>query len=173
MSAPIDPQPVDPQGFIDYEDYEFVGNSGTLLNKRKFLEGLRLKASIYHAAQYAGVGRTTVYRWLDQDQVFAQAVADAADDAGDKLETSVYERAFTDNLLAMFWLKAHRHKFRDKTTIDITVVQSEIAERMKQVGLVQLPGMATEFIPAGYQGEEGQPVAIPSPVPQTAKREAE
>jgi hypothetical protein len=139
-------QPTDLQGFIDYEEYDFAGNSGTVLNKAKFLEGLRLKASVYHAAQYAGVGRTTVYRWLEQDPVFAQAVADATEDAGDKMETSVYERAFSDNLLAMFWLKAHRHKFRDKTTIDVTVVQGEIEQRMERLGLRQLPAESPESL---------------------------
>jgi hypothetical protein len=170
-------QPTDLQGFIDYEEYDFTGNSGTVSNKAKFLEGLRLKASVYHAAQYAGVGRTTVYRWLDQDPVFAQAVADATEDAGDKLETSVYERAFNDNLLAMFWLKAHRHKFRDKTVIDINVVQNEINERMQALNLKQLPPMTPQFvenaIDTSYSEspQSAQDHAISSPSLESAKRE--
>jgi hypothetical protein len=170
-------QTIDPQGFIDYEEYGFEGNSGTVLNKSKFLEGLRLKASVYHAAQYAGVGRTTVYRWLDQDPVFAQAVADATEDAGDKMETSVYERAFNDNLLAMFWLKAHRHKFRDKTVIDINVVQNEINERMQGLGLKQLPPMIPELTESAIDTacsqstEDAHRHAIPAPSSQSAKRD--
>lgn len=155
MSSAIDPQITEPVEFIDYEDYAFEGNNGTVVNKRKFLEGIRLKASIYHAAQYAGVGRTTVYRWLESDELFAQAVADATEDAGDKLESSVYERAFKDNLLAMFWLKAHRHKFRDKVTIDVDSLKDEIQERIKQVGANPANPQQSLFPPANQQKEGG------------------
>lgn len=161
MSTVLTPQTVESTGFTDYDQYQFEGNSGTVENKRKFIEGLRIKASIYHAAQYAGVGRTTVYRWMEQDSEFAQAVGDAHEDAADVMESSVYERAFNDNLLAMFWLKAHRPKFRDKATVDITVVQGEIEERMKQVvgGQVQIQ----PFLPPPADSQkESLPVSSPT-----------
>jgi hypothetical protein len=148
MSAQ-NPQPIEPVDFIDFEDYTFGGNSGTVANKRRFLEGIRLKASVYHAAQYASVGRTTVYRWLQEDAEFAQAVSDATEDAGDKLESSVYERAFRDNLLAMFWLKAHRPKFRDKVTVDVDDLREQIQEKMSRMDvdrLRQLPAATTQFV---------------------------
>jgi hypothetical protein len=157
MSAQ-DPQVVDPSEFIDFEEYIFEGNSGTVANKRMFLEGIRLKASVYHAAQYASVGRTTVYRWLQEDPEFAQAVSDATEDAGDKLESSVYERAFRDNLLAMFWLKAHRPKFRDKVTVDVDDLREQIQEKMGKLGedrLRQLPATKQfRLPPADSQKEE-------------------
>src|SRR5690349_19936365 len=126
MSAAEPLQTIDTEGFVDYSDYQFLGDTETVEKKRRVLEGVRFKGSLYHAAQYARCARGSIYRWLESDAVFAEALADATEDRDDRLETSVYERAFTDNLLAMFYLKAHRHKFRDKTTVDINVVQGEI-----------------------------------------------
>jgi hypothetical protein len=174
MSAPIDPQPVDPQEFIDILDYRFTGNDVTVANKRTVIDSLRKRAVIYLAAKDAGVNKLTVYRWRDSDPQFAAAMTEAMEDAKEIMENSIYERALNgDSLLTMFWTKRHDPAYRDKTTVDITVVQSEIQERMKRVGLAQLPSMAMEFIPAGYQGEGGESPAIPSPVPQTAKRDEE
>ena len=177
MSAQ-NPQVVDSGEFIDFEDYAFEGNSGTVANKRMFLEGIRLKASVYHAAQYASVGRTTVYRWLQEDPEFAQAVSDATEDAGDKLESSVYERAFKDNLLAMFWLKAHRPKFRDKVTVDVDDLREQIQQKIGKLDvdrLRQLPSTTTQFIDIDTaQGRDAQPVEslqFPPPSPDLQKED--
>jgi hypothetical protein len=161
MSTTLDPQTVESTGFTDYDNYTFEGDDGTVEKKRRVVEGYRIKASLYHAAQYAGCARASIYRWMERDTEFAQALADAHEDSADIMETSVYERAFNDNLLAMFWLKAHRHKFRDKTTIDITVVQGEISERMQQLGLKQLPAITTEFIDT-----PGSPTNLANPLPE-------
>jgi hypothetical protein len=76
----------------------------------------------------------------------------------------------------MFWLKAHRHKFRDKTVIDINVVQNEINERMQALNLKQLPPMTPQFVESaidtGYS-ENPQPTAISSPFLESAKRESD
>jgi hypothetical protein len=180
MSAAIDPQTIDTQGFTDYSDYQFLGDSETVTKKRKVLEGVRFKGSLYHAAQYAGCARGSIYRWLESDPEFAEALADATEDRDDRLETSVYERAFTDSLLAMFYLKAHRHKFRDKTVIDINVVQNEINERMQALNLKQLPAMTPQFIEGAIDTsysqntEDSQPtqdLAIPAPSLESTKRD--
>ena len=139
-----EPQLVDQEEFIDLLDYEFLGDKATQERKRLFLEGYRIKATVYHGAQYAGIARQTVYKWLDADKVFAEAFADCQDDTADVLESSVYERALgiggrPDSLLAMFWLKAHRPKFRDRTTIDLQLVDSEIKQRLQALDLKQLP----------------------------------
>lgn len=139
MSAALAPQVIDTQGFTDYDNYAFEGDSETVFKKRKVLEGVRFKGSIYHAAQYAGCARGSVYRWIDSDPLFAEAIADATEDRDDRMETSVYERAFTDNLLAMFWLKAHRPKFRDKMQIDLQAITDEIKQRMEQLQMKQVP----------------------------------
>jgi hypothetical protein len=163
MSAARPLQTTEPQELTDYDEYQFEGNSGTVENKHKFVHAIRMKASIYHAAQMAGVGRTTVYRWLDSDPVFAEAVANAGEDAGDRMETSVYERAFSDNLLAMFWLKAHRHKFRDKVMIDINAVDEEIKQRLGTLNSLQIPAPSTELQKEPLQLPAGPPTSDDDP----------
>src|SRR5690242_8802834 len=103
MSVAPPLQTIDTQGFTDYDDWQFSGDNETVFKKRQVLIGIRFKGSIYHAAQYARCARASIYRWMDSDPLFAEAVADATEDRDDRMETSVYERAFTDNLLAMFW----------------------------------------------------------------------
>jgi hypothetical protein len=169
MSTVLDPQTVESTGFTDYDEYEFEGDTETVIKKRKVVQGYRIKASLYHAAQYAGCARGSIYRWLERDPVFAQAIADAHEDCADIMETSVYERAFNDNLLAMFWMKAHRHKFRDKTTIDITVVQAEIEERMGKLGIRQLPPASQEWIDTEQVSNQVLNQAISSPSPASTK----
>jgi hypothetical protein len=152
LSATIsahEPQVVDTQEFIAVTDYDFSGDSTTVENKRRIVESYRLKATIYHAALAAQVHRATIYKYLESDPAFAQAMVDCHEDSVDVMETSVYERALGDSeqgikgdsLLAMFWLKAHRPKFRDRVTVDLGQVQQEIQERMGQVQL--LPPMIT------------------------------
>jgi hypothetical protein len=163
MSAARPLQTLEPVELTDYDEYQFEGNSGTVDNKRKFVHAIRMKASIYHAAQMAGVGRTTVYRWLDSDPIFAEAVANASEDAGDRMETSVYERAFGDSLLAMFWLKAHRPKFRDKVTVDIQAIDEEIKQRLSQL-------QSTQFPPASPQLQK-EPLQLPGTTTDTNPRD--
>jgi hypothetical protein len=159
--AAKNPQVVDPQEFIPLLDYEFSGDPDTVEKKRKFIEELRRESTVFHAALHTGVGRKTVYRWAEADEAFADAWADALADATDVMEHSVYHQALNgDTLLKMFWLKKHRPEYRDKATIDITVVQCEIQQRMQQLGLRQLPAMTTEFVP-GVQGGEVEQIPVP------------
>jgi hypothetical protein len=84
--------------------------------KESFLAALRLKGSVYHAAQTVKVGRGTVYAWRDADEEFAQAWDQALEDAYDALEESLYERGLkADTTAAIFILKGRRRKvFGDK-----------------------------------------------------------
>lgn len=174
-------QLIDPQEFIPLLDYHFLGNDVTITNKRKVIDSLRRRAVIYLAAQDAGVNKLTVYRWRDADPEFAAAMTEAMEDAKEIMENSIYERALAgDSLLTMFWTKRHDPAYRDKTTIDIQVVQSEISERMQALNLNQLPAMNVESaIDTGYSktAQDSQSThvshAIPSPTPQSAKRESD
>jgi hypothetical protein len=164
MSTAYDSQTTDTIRLVGVDDYFFEGNEYTVERKCAFITLYREHGSIYHAAKLTPVSRKTVYNWIEADEQFAEAVADSKEDSLDDLETSVYKRAFNDSLLAMFYLKAHRHKFRDKTTIDITVVQGEIEQRMERLGLRQLPATTTEFIPVETTTESMQ--SLPEPVNQ-------
>jgi hypothetical protein len=125
-----EPQPIEEQGFKGIEDYRFSGNDVTIENKRRFLHAYRQRATITHAAFTAGISRKTAHHYINTDEGFAEALMDCHEDTVDTLEASVYERAKKSDLLAMFWLKAHRPKFRDKVMIDIGAVQAEIQERV-------------------------------------------
>jgi hypothetical protein len=102
--------------------------------KVRFLEAYREKGAVGSAARSVGLHRSTIYRWMDADSDFAQAVADSFEDCCDAMEVSVYERGFKDSILAMFWLKAHRPKFKDKLAIDIEAVDREITEYLALLG---------------------------------------
>ncbi len=154
-------QVVDPQEFIPICDYNFLGDSDTVEKKREFISELRRESTVYHAALHVGVSRKTVYRWQEVDPDFAEAWADALQDATDVMEHSVYHQALNgDTLLKMFWLKKHRPEYRDKTTVDITVVQGEINQRMQQLGLKQLP--QAPFIPAEFANPTSEPTPVPA-----------
>lgn len=147
MSAQ-EPQVVDSQEFIDILDYEFLGDSSTVEKKRAFVEGYRECGSVFHAAKVAGIHRATYYNWIERDPAFQQAVEDSKEDCYDQVETSVFQKAINGGTLeSFFYLKAHRPKFRDKVSIDIQSVQDEIAQRMQQLNLRQLPGAVSEFLP--------------------------
>jgi hypothetical protein len=149
MSAPVEPQTVDSKEFIPVCDYNFLGNTDTVEKKRRFIEFLRNESTVYHAALYTGISRKTAYRWQEVDPAFAEAWADALQDATDVMEHSVYHQALNgDSLLKMFWLKKHRPEYRDKMTIDVQVIEDEIRQRMQQLNLRQLPAVTTEFIDA-------------------------
>lgn len=142
MSAEIVQTPQSQQ-FTDISEYQFEGNNYTVERKCRFITLYREHGSIYHAAYYTPVSRKTVYNWLESDQQFAEAFADSREDSLDDIESSVYKRAFKSDLLAMFYLKAHRPKFRDKVTVDIEGIKDEINQRMQQLGLRELPALIT------------------------------
>lgn len=143
--AALEAEVLNNQEFTDILDYHFSGNDVTVRNKRTFIEQLRLRAAIYVAAKRTGINKLTAYRWRDSDPEFAAAWEEALDDAADIMETSTYEDALgTEDkpgnaLLKMFWLKAHRPKYRDRVSVDVEVVRNEIEERMSQLNLRQLP----------------------------------
>ena len=97
------------------DDGESVKRNGTAEKRAAFLEELRQKGSVYHAARTAGVGRRTVYTWRNNLPGFAQEWDNAIEDAADDLEASLYERGKAkDTVAAIFWLKGHRpEKYRE------------------------------------------------------------
>ena len=89
--------------------------------------------TVYQAAQAAGVSRNTVYRWRQEDLEFAEAWYEAHENAVDVVENVMYQQAVGGNTLAgIFYLKAHRPKYRDRLKINVEQVQSEIDEMMER-----------------------------------------
>jgi hypothetical protein len=166
MSAARTPQVIDPQEFIPLTDFNFTGDEVTVEKKRIFITELRRESTVFHAAQHARISRKTAYKWQELDPDFAEAWSDALQDATDVMEHSVYHQALNgDSLLKMFWLKKHRPEYRDKMTIDISAVNEEIQERMRQmeakgemVNRLQIASPSTE-LQKGCVSPTPQPVA--------------
>ena len=112
------------------------------VRKKAFLEELRQRYSVYHACKEAGIGRTTVYAWRQDDEEFAKAWDAALADAADVLEASAYQRALEgDTTLTIFLLKgAKPDKYKERTSTELT-------------GAGGKP-LTVAFIPPG-EGEDG------------------
>lgn len=163
MSAAVDPQLVEPQELIPLTDYEFLGDNDTVSRKCAFIEAYRSEGSIYHAALTARISRKTIYRWLELDAQFAEAVEESKEDCYDQAETSVFRKALAgDSLLLMFYLKAHRHKFRDKVTVDIQAIDEEIKERLKQVNASNLNSSNSTQLPRPPVDLQKEPLQLSS-----------
>jgi phage terminase small subunit len=103
--------------------------------KKRFIETLAAQGTVSHAAQAAGVSRNTAYRWREDDLQFASLWHEAHEKAVDAVESSLHQKAVSDAICMIFYLKAHRPIYRDRLNIDIKQVQSEIEERMAQIGV--------------------------------------
>lgn len=86
----------------------------------RFLARLAETANIREACLAACVGRSTVYQRRDREKTFALAMAhtlaNAIEDAAERLERSALERALAgDTALTIFLLKAARpERYRDR-----------------------------------------------------------
>ena len=72
---------------------------------------------------------------------------EAIENAVDVVESVIYQKALSgDVIAAIFYLKAQRPKFRDRVSIDIEQVKSEIQERVAQLGMTR--NLLARAIPA-------------------------
>jgi hypothetical protein len=102
--------------------------------KKRFIDGLTAQGTVYHAAQAAGISRWTAYRWRQDDLEFASLWDEAIENTVDAVESVIYQQAVGGNTLAaIFYLKAHRPKYRDRLNIDVEQVQSEIKEAIERI----------------------------------------
>jgi len=164
--AALEAEVVSVQQLTDLDDYQFLGDNATVQRKRAVVSAYREEGSIYHAALNSKVNRKTVYRWIDTDPEFAQALEESKEDCYDKAETSVFRKALAgDSLLLMFYLKAHRPKFRDKVTIDIEAVNEEIRERMRQLNSNPAQMLNPRQFPPSSSTLQKEDEVHPGPIP--------
>ena len=115
--------------------------------KKKFIAALEAQGTVLHACKAAGISRQTAYRWQRDDPKFADAWYEAHENAVDVVESVSYQKALSgDVIAAIFYLKAQRPKFRDRVSIDIEQVKSEIQERVAQLGMTR--NLLARAIPA-------------------------
>lgn len=110
--------------------------------KEAFLEAYRQSGVIYPTCDDLGIGRRTVYHWLE-DPEYKQQFQDAHEDFVDLMEVELYQRVKNNTIrgkndLALFCaLKANRReKFGDNLTI--TPQESVITFKVVRVEVVEL-----------------------------------
>lgn len=90
--------------------------------KKRFLTNLEKTGNVSWSAAAAGVSRTTVYRWQEDDVEFAADWFDCEEAGVDALDAEATRRALegSDTLL-IFLLKSKRPKiFNDRQRIELT-----------------------------------------------------
>lgn len=97
--------------------------NGTDRARETFLEVLRDRCNVSEACRAANIPRRTAYNWRAEDGEFAEAWADAADEAADVLEGVAWDRATngqSDRMLELL-LKAHRpEKYKDRVVNELS-----------------------------------------------------
>lgn len=113
----------------------------TIAKKSKFLRARRNGATIREAAAFAGVDKTTPYRWCDQDPEFAQAWRESRDSLVEDLEMQAFQQAFRgDRTLLMFLLKSYKpetfnqrpHSGKEQQRV---INFTDLAEKYRAMGL--------------------------------------
>jgi len=94
--------------------------------QERFLKAFEQRMlNVSAACEVAGVSRMTVYLWREKDEAFAQRWHDAEENFYDKLETTMFAKALSeqDNTM-LIWLSKTKMKHRgyvEKTEIDANV----------------------------------------------------
>ena len=76
----------------------------------KLLEGNG--GNIYDACKHTGIGRRTIYEWIEKHQWFKEAVEDIREIAIDNVETACYKNAIEGNATSQIFLLKTRGKDR-------------------------------------------------------------
>lgn len=100
-----------------------------------FLLSLSKTGQITRSAKAAKVERQTVYNWRKEDPEFAKQWDAALELAADMLEDVAFQRATrptnpSDGLLTLL-LKAHKDKYRDRSTVELTGAL-EISQKLQK-----------------------------------------
>lgn len=110
--------------------------------KEAFLEQLRKTPIIQLAADKASVGRTTVYRWRDEDPEFAEQMEQAIQEGrllvSDVAEAQILAAIRDRNIPSvLFWLKHHHPSYSTKIEIDATIKKEAPELTAEQWALIE------------------------------------
>ncbi len=94
--------------------------------KEKFLKALDARMlNVTSACEAAGISRSLVYKWKDCDEEFAERWREVEESFYDKLETTMFAKALTEQDSTMLiWLSKTKMKHRgyvEKTEADVNV----------------------------------------------------
>lgn len=127
------------------------GTKGTALKKTRILATIRATGgNVSKACEAAGISRRTVYNWREEDLVFAAAWDEAVEFGTDELEEEARRRAFAgvdepvfyqgeecgavrkySDTLLIFLLKGRKpDKYRERVTIDVNKLDSDIEREL-------------------------------------------
>ena len=92
--------------------------------KRQALAKLREGCTWDEAAEAVGVGRATLFRWVNSDPEFAKGVEEAKAGPDAEVEAITYGNCTdpdpANNALRMFWLKCRKpDRYKDRVGIDV------------------------------------------------------
>ena len=111
------------------KDNEKKQRNTTIIKKRAFIEQFRKSlGNITMACKSAEIDRSTYYRWLDEDQAFAEMVADVNEESIDFAESSLMKQINSgDTTATIFYLKTKGKKrgYVEKTETE-SVVKAEV-----------------------------------------------
>ena len=94
--------------------------------KQLFLEQLKKTPIVQIACEKLGVGRSTLYRWREEDKTFAKQINDAVLEGhllvNDLAESQLIGAVKDRNLNAiMYWLRHHHADYKNRLEIEGTV----------------------------------------------------
>jgi len=125
----------------------------TELAQRLFLEAYATTANISYAAKAAGIRRKTMYDWQEKYDDFCSRMAEAREEAYDKLEHEALRRAVEG-------VQRKRPIIVGREIVDYEVI-TEYSDRLLEVLLkARRPDVFREKTSIEHSGPNGQPIAI-------------
>jgi transposase-like protein len=99
--------------------------------RRRFLAAVRRGSSVVEACEHAGLGRSTVYLWADQEPAFEESWVQAERDALGALRARAYDLAMGGNVRLITFLLEQAER-RDA---------GGAGERESSVGQIEIIGL--------------------------------
>lgn len=131
-------------------------------SKAKFLAARQFGSSVVDAARWAGVSRTTLYRWRRKDPGFAQAWHNPMDKVVKALEFAAFQRAIEGNdRLLVFLLKSYNPDgFNEKRRLHLLSEQDYANWRSDAVHALRLRFEREDALRAGFLEEDPETEAL-------------
>jgi len=102
--------------------------------KEQFIELYRqTKGFISDICRALNISRATYYKWLDKDEQFALAIADAESEVNDEMKQILIDKAGSGDLGAViFWLKNKHPEFNHRQQTNVAVQVNTFIQNEKE-----------------------------------------